>query len=273
MGCHPVRGTRAYARPARRYARRRNRLRSRGGLDARHPERAGVSAWPQALGVALLRRERCPPPEVPFPTKSPALEHYRNVIEPRLRGEPEPPEPEPERTFGEFVLIYLQRHAATVRPRTIETLRKRLGHRRTLEDGEMCRCATCAFGDVPLRELERLSGQIASWQAKLPERSRYGTMQALRQTLEAGAMGPHDRQPRQARGTQSAAAATTDPRLHARRTGGDRGGARSDVPGTPCLRRRDRAAARGVGGARARGRRPPRRDSQDPPHDLRRRDR
>jgi hypothetical protein len=111
------------------------------------------------------------------------------VIEPRLRGEPEPPEPEPERTFGEFVPIYLQRHAATVRPRTIETLRKRLGHRRTLEDGEMCRCATCAFGDVPLRELERLSGQIASWQAKLPERSRYGTMQALRQTLEAARWG------------------------------------------------------------------------------------
>jgi hypothetical protein len=55
----------------------------------------------------------------PFASKSAALEHYRKVIEPRLRGEPEPREPEAERTFGEFVPIYLQRHAATVRPRTI----------------------------------------------------------------------------------------------------------------------------------------------------------
>jgi integrase len=30
-----------------------------------------------------------------------------------------------------------------------------------------------------------MSGEIASWQAKLPKRSRYGTMQALRQTLGA----------------------------------------------------------------------------------------
>jgi integrase len=39
---------------------------------------------------------------------------------------------------------------------------------------------------VRLRELERMSGEIASWQAQLPERSRYGIVQALRQTL-AGA--------------------------------------------------------------------------------------
>jgi integrase len=120
-----------------------------------------------------------------FPSKSSALAHYRDFIEPRLLGEPEPPEPEPERTFGEFVPVYRDRHAATVRPRTVETLRKRLGHRRKLEDGETCRCATCAFGDVPLRDLERMSGEIASWQAKLPKRSRYGTMQAFRQTLGA----------------------------------------------------------------------------------------
>jgi integrase len=43
----------------------------------------------------------------------------------------------------------------------------------------------CAFGAVPLRDLERMSGELASWQAKLPERSRYGIVQALRQSLEA----------------------------------------------------------------------------------------
>jgi integrase len=36
---------------------------------------------------------------------------------------------------------------------------------------------------VPLRDLERMSGEIAAWQARLSERSRYGIVQALRQTL------------------------------------------------------------------------------------------
>src|SRR5918999_2574119 len=108
----------------------------------------------------------------PFPSKSAAVDHYRDVIEPRLRGESVPA---PELTLDEFVPVYLKRHAGTgKRRRTIETLHKRLTHRRRLEDGETCRCATCALGDVPLRELERMSGELADWQAALPERSRYG---------------------------------------------------------------------------------------------------
>src|SRR5919109_2521437 len=130
-----------------------------------------------------LRRRKSP-----FPSKSAALDHYRNVIEPRLRGEPVPL---PELTFGAFIPVYLQRHGATVRPRTIATLRERLGHRRELEDDEECNCATCAFGDVPLRDLERMSGEIASWQTKLPERWRHDVMQALRQTLEAAVRWGH----------------------------------------------------------------------------------
>jgi integrase len=110
------------------------------------------------------------------------------VIEPRLRGESEPL---PELTFAEFVPIYLERHAAGVRPRTTTTLRERLGHRRQLENAEECRCATCAFGDVPLRDLERMSGEIASWQARLPERWRHDVMQALRQALEAAVRWGH----------------------------------------------------------------------------------
>ncbi|MGH2869035.1 MAG: tyrosine-type recombinase/integrase [Solirubrobacteraceae bacterium] len=108
----------------------------------------------------------------PFATKSAALSHYRDVVEPRLRGEAEPL---PELTLAEFVPLYLERHAASVRPRTILTLRERLVH------------ATRAFGAVPLRDLERMSGEIATWQARLPERSRYGVVQALRQALEAAA--------------------------------------------------------------------------------------
>ena len=60
-----------------------------------------------------------------------------------------------------------------MRERTVRTLRVRL------------RYAVTAFGHVPLRDLERMSGELASWQARLPERSRYGIVSALRQTLEA----------------------------------------------------------------------------------------
>jgi integrase len=106
----------------------------------------------------------------PFPSKSAALAHYRDVIEPQLRGEPVPA---PELTLAELVEVYLERHGGTVRPRTIETLRKRLAY------------AVAAFGETPLRDLERMSGEIAGWRTRLPERSPYGVLQALRQALEA----------------------------------------------------------------------------------------
>jgi integrase len=104
-----------------------------------------------------------------FPSKTAALDHYRQVIEPRLGGV----EPVVEQTLSEFVEVYLARHAVIRRSRTIGTLRQRL------------RYATSAYGDVPLTQLERMAGEIADWQASLPERSRYGIVQALRQTLEA----------------------------------------------------------------------------------------
>jgi integrase len=106
----------------------------------------------------------------PFPSKSAALAHYRDVIEPRLRGEPEPL---PELTLTEFVEVYLERHAASVRGRTIPILRERLAY------------AVRAYGDAPLHDLERMSGELASWFATLSEGSRYGIVQALRQALEA----------------------------------------------------------------------------------------
>jgi integrase len=51
--------------------------------------------------------------------------------------------------------------------------------------GERLRRPVAAFGDVQLRDLERMAAEIASWRAALPERSRYGVIQALRQALEA----------------------------------------------------------------------------------------
>jgi integrase len=127
--------------------------------------RLGRSTWGLRYYDAGKRRRKSP-----FPSKSAALAHYRDLIEPELRGEAPAA---PELTLSELVELYLERHAASVRPRTIEVLRERLGY------------TVRAFGEVPLDDLERMSGEIATWRVRLPERSRYGVTQALRQTLEA----------------------------------------------------------------------------------------
>jgi len=107
--------------------------------------------------------------EEKFATKTEAYEHFRDVIEPRLcRGAPRR-----DLTLAELVEVYLERHAATnKRPRTISTLRDRLRH------------AIVAFGDESLTELERMSDEIAAWQAGLPPRAGHGIVQALRQVLD-----------------------------------------------------------------------------------------
>jgi hypothetical protein len=122
------------------------------------------------MGPLVLRRERRSPSQVPVSLQVRRARHYRDVIEPQLRGESIPL---PQLTLAELVEVYLERHAATVRPRTIGALRERLRH------------AVRAFGEVPLRDLERMSGEVASWRATLPERTRYDLTQAFRQTLEA----------------------------------------------------------------------------------------
>jgi integrase len=106
----------------------------------------------------------------PFASKSAALAHYRDVVEPQLRGEPTS---RSDITLTDFVTLYLDRHSADVRPRTVATLNERLRH------------VQRRFGQVPLRELERMIDEIAAWQAKQPPGARYGRVQALRQTLEA----------------------------------------------------------------------------------------
>jgi integrase len=106
-----------------------------------------------------------------FATRSAAFAYFRDVVEPRLRGEPEPAR---DLTLAEFADLYLDRHAAGgARRRTIESLRQRLSY------------ATRAYGDVPLREFERMVDELAGWQTTLPERARYGIVGALRQTLGA----------------------------------------------------------------------------------------
>ena len=79
----------------------------------------------------------------------------------------------PELTLQGLVELYLERHAAVVRARTVASLRERLRH------------AVVAFGDVPLRELERMSSEIAGWRARQPERVRHHRLGAPRQVLDA----------------------------------------------------------------------------------------
>ena len=128
--------------------------------------RLGPNKW----GLRYYDAEGIRRRKSPFPSKSAALEHFRKVIEPQLRDEPAPP---PELTVAELVEVFLDRHAVNVRPRTILVLRERPAY------------AGRAYGHVPLREFERMPGEIAAWQTKLPGRSRYAIMGALRQALDA----------------------------------------------------------------------------------------
>lgn len=128
-----------------------------------------------------------------FKSKTAALNHHRDVIAPALRGDTT----KPELTLREFVPIFLERHAVGVRDRTIATLRDRLGYPAERDDDtpekrrERERHAVRAFGDVPLRELERMADEIAAWQVHLPSRARHGIVQALRQCLDAAVRWGH----------------------------------------------------------------------------------
>ena len=104
-----------------------------------------------------------------FASRSAAFEHYRNAVEPRLRGD-EPAMPE----------LTLRRSSTctSTSPAT-----------RQVEDDchapGAARLRDARVRRHSLRELERMAGELADWQAALPERSRYGIAQALRQALEA----------------------------------------------------------------------------------------
>lgn len=130
------------------------------------PYKIGPGRWGLRYYDASGARRR----KSPFASKNAALEHFRDVIKPLLRGEPAPL---PDLTLSAFIPLYLERHGATVRPRTVATLTERLRH------------AERAFGDVPLRELAHMAAEVAAWRARQPERVRYARMGALRQCLGA----------------------------------------------------------------------------------------
>ena len=204
--------------------------------DVQHPHKQGAlempaiqRGQPYKLGPGRwgLRyydaRRRAPPQASPFPSKSAALAHYRDVIEPQLRGEPARAARADARASSSTSTSSATR--ANVRPRTIATLR----------DGSAAPSAsdaTGAFGDVPLRDLERMSDEIAAWQAQpaaaRAARDRAGAPPDARR---GRALGLHELEPGEARRAQPAAAAAAGPRVHARRARRDR---------APSCRRRTR---------------------------------
>jgi integrase len=131
------------------------------------PYKIGTRRWGLRYydrdGVRRRTREK-------FPSRSAALAHFRNVIEPMLRGATPAT---PDLTLAELVDVYLDRHTVVARPRTIATLRDRLRH------------AIAAFGDESLSDLERMSAEIAGWRRTLPPRAGHGITQAFRQVLDA----------------------------------------------------------------------------------------
>lgn len=77
-------------------------------------------------------------------------------------------------TFAELADQYLSAHAVGREASTIKTLSERLVRPKAV------------FGALDLRDLEHRAAEIATWQATLPDGSRFGIVQAFRQTLEAG---------------------------------------------------------------------------------------
>jgi integrase len=125
------------------------------------------------------RKQHTPKP--PFQTKTAARAWWDEQVKPTLRTGA----PSSETTFTEFAELFLTAHAANVEKASINVLRERLGATGVPVERQRRRAPSAidAFGSLTLRDLEAQSGKIAAWAAGLPEGSRYGTLQALRQVL------------------------------------------------------------------------------------------
>ena len=144
-------------------------------------QRGSVYATRKGFGLRWYDEAGARRRQAGFSSRSEARAWFRDVESKRMRGEAVQ---RPPVALSDHVDRYLDVHAATRDPNTIRVLRERL------------RRPVSKFGERQLRELERMSRELAEWQATLPERSRYGIMQALRQCLEAGVRwGDMDRNP------------------------------------------------------------------------------
>ena len=92
-----------------------------------------------------------------FDTRTEALNHYRDVVDPELHGRATARR---DLTLQQLADLFLERHAKVVTDRTAISLRERLA--RPLR----------TFGTVPLSDLEGMTDEVAGFAAGLPERYR-----------------------------------------------------------------------------------------------------
>src|SRR5262249_23376922 len=97
-----------------------------------------------------------------FASKSAAMQHYRDAIEPRLTGEPV--RRDAVTTFSELVDVYLARYGRIRSASTVRTLRHRLAR------------PLAVYGAVTLSELEGMGGDIAGFRGTLPDRLAHDVM-------------------------------------------------------------------------------------------------
>ena len=156
----------------------------------------------------------------------------------------------------------------------LERTRPAYGRARSARCAQRLGYATRAYGDVPLRELERMVDELADWQARAARRDRAtaivgGAAADARRRCPLGLHEPRTRRssPGRTRSRRRGRCAPTRSPSSTRSPPSSR----AALPAAAGVRRRDRAAARGMGAARAARRRPPRRRRQRAPHRLRRR--
>ena len=201
------------------------------------PNRWGLRWYDPPASAAASPRSR--------PSRA-ALAHYRDVIEPELLGET------PRRARA---------HACRARRGSTSSATP-LGapaHHRHAARAARARHRRVRRGAAARPRAHGRRDRV--WQATLPERSRYALASALRQALDAAVrwgymsrnpaeLAGRNRQPPPRPVRAFTSTSSTRSRPSCRR-----------LPAAAGVRRRDRAAARGVAGARAPRRRPPARAS------------
>lgn len=106
-----------------------------------------------------------------FETKTKARAYFRDIVAPRLRGEA-PAVGSGDVALSDYVDAFLAGYADDHEPRTVRSVRERLGY------------ALRPFGDLTLRDLERHPEQLLAWKTSLPAGTRYDILTALRQVLD-----------------------------------------------------------------------------------------
>jgi integrase len=130
--------------------------------------RGSVYRTRSGYGIRWIEEGRRPQ-RAGFASKTEARRWYSENVAPRLRSGA----PSPEIAFDAFCDLFLDRHGATVAPRSRDTLAERL------------RPSRAVFGTWTLRELEGAAADVAAWRATLAPTSRYRLTSALRQVLTA----------------------------------------------------------------------------------------